>query len=214
MEIFDLLGTGFFAISGVFAVAERRLDWFGAVVVGCVTALGGGTMRGLVLGVTPVFWVEDQTYLLVAFGGSVAAIALIAVLARVERDGGRTVGPRGFGTAFQLLDAAGLALFAYVGAHIALEVGEDPALAVAMGVLTAVGGGVIRDVLSNHKPLVLHGEIYASAALVGALVYVVLDVPLSVPEFPSALAGMAVTFTLRVLGMYRGWSLPAVARGA
>jgi uncharacterized membrane protein YeiH len=122
METAEIAGTVVFAISGVIAVAERPLDWFGAIVVGVVTALGGGTIRGLILGATPVFWIEDQTFLWAAIAGAIAAIPLARALAHTSA--------RRFEESLQLADAAGLALFSIVGANIALELGFDGTIAV------------------------------------------------------------------------------------
>jgi uncharacterized membrane protein YeiH len=202
VEQAELAGTVVFAISGVLAVAERRLDLFGAMVVGVVTALGGGTVRGLVLGEIPVFWIEDQMFLAFAVAGAVVAIPVAMALER---------GPvRRLEEGVKLADAAGLALFTVVGADIAFDLGQDAAIALVAALITAVGGGVIRDLLAGRMPLVMRGEIYATAALAGAGVYLGLVELTGVPEGVSAAAGMVTTFGLRVAGMRRGWSLPVV----
>jgi uncharacterized membrane protein YeiH len=203
VEAAELAGTVVFAISGVIAVAGRPLDWFGAIVVGVVTALGGGTIRGLILGVTPVFWIEDQTFLLVAVLGAVAAIPLARALER---------GPaRIYEEGLQLADAAGLALFSVVGANIALDLGFDGAIAVLIGLITGVGGGVMRDLLAGRTPLVMRGEIYATAALAGSVVFVALDELTAVPEPISAALGGITILALRMLGIRREWSLPSLS---
>jgi len=195
----ELAGTVTFAISGVLAVSSSRLDWLGAVVVGVVTALGGGTIRDLLFGDTPVFWLNDLGFLLAATLGAVAAIPLAHRLAN---------GPvRRFDEALQLADAAGLALFVVLGAEVALELSFGPAAAVVAGIITGVGGGVIRDLLADRTPLILSGEIYATAAIAGALVFVVLG-ELAVSDPLPALAGALVVFGLRVAGIRRQWSLP------
>jgi uncharacterized membrane protein YeiH len=205
VEAAELAGTVVFAISGVIAVAERPLDWFGGIVVGVVTALGGGTIRGLILGVTPVFWIEDQTFLLAAVIGAVAAIPL----ARVLRDSSA----RAYDETLQLADAAGLALFSIVGANIALDLGFDGTIAVLAGLITGVGGGVMRDVLAGRTPLVMSGEIYATAALLGSVVFVGLDELTPVSEPVSAVIGGLAILGLRVMGIRRQWSLPPLTRG-
>jgi uncharacterized membrane protein YeiH len=204
MEGAEIAGTVVFAISGVIAVAERPLDWFGAIVVGVVTALGGGTIRGLILGSTPVFWIADQTFLWAAVAGAIVAIPLARVLGhgsarRVEES-------------LQLADAAGLALFSIVGADIALELGFDGAIAVLAGLITGVGGGVIRDVLAGRTPLVMSGEIYATAALAGSVLFVGLDEFTAINEPVSATAGGLAIFGLRMVGIRRQWSLPQLTR--
>lgn len=200
MEAAEIAGTVVFAVSGVIAVADRPLDWFGGVVVGVVTALGGGTIRGLILGVTPVFWIEDQTFLLAAVVAAVAAIPLVRVLERGSA--------RRFEESFQLADAAGLALFSIVGANVALDLGFDGGIAILSGLVTGVGGGVIRDVLAGRTPLVMSGEIYATAALAGVAVFVGLDELTGVSEPVSATLGGVVILGLRVAGIRRAWSLP------
>jgi uncharacterized membrane protein YeiH len=204
MEAAEVAGTVVFAVSGVIAVADRPLDWFGAVVVGVVTALGGGTIRGLILGVTPVFWIEDQTFLLAAVVAAVAAIPLVRLLERGSA--------RRFEESFELADAAGLALFSIVGADVALDLGYDGTVAVLAGLITGVGGGVIRDVLAGRTPLVMSGEIYATAALAGVAVFVGLDELTGVGEAASATLGGLVILGLRVIGIRRQWSLPPLSR--
>jgi len=197
-------GTVVFAVSGVFAVAGRGLDSFGGIVVGIVTAVGGGTVRDLVLGTSPVFWVKDDAYLLLAVAGALAGILLVRALG----DGSS----RRFDKGLQLADAAGLALFSVVGANVALEVGDAGPVAVVTGVLTGVGGGVVRDLLAGRTPLVMRGEIYATAALAGVVVFVCLDELTAVTEPISAAIGMAMILGLRGLGISRGWSLPPIER--
>ena len=188
-----------FAISGVFAVSSSRLDWLGAVVIGVVTALGGRTIRDLLLGDAPVFWLDDLTVLFAATMGAIVAIPLAHKMAR---------GPaRRFDEALQLADAAGLALFVVLGAEVALDLGFEPAAAVVSGVISGVGGGVIRDLLADRTPLILSGEIYATAAIGGALIFVALG-ELAINEPLPALAGALAVFGLRVLGIRRQWSLP------
>ena len=204
MDEAQFAGTVVFAVSGVFAVAGRGLDWFGGIVVGIVTAVGGGTVRDLVLGTSPVFWVKDDAYLLLAVAGALAGILLVRALG----DGSS----RRFDKGLQLADAAGLALFSVVGANVALEVGDAGPVAVVTGVLTGVGGGVVRDLLAGRTPLVMRGEIYATAALAGVVVFVCLDELTAVTEPISAAIGMAMILGLRGLGISRGWSLPPIER--
>jgi uncharacterized membrane protein YeiH len=202
VEAAELAGTVVFALSGVIAVASRPLDWFGAIVVGVVTALGGGTIRGLILGLTPVFWIEDQTFLWTAIAGAAVAIPAARVLAH----GSATR----FEESLELADAAGLALFSVVGANVALDHAFDGSIAVLAGLITGVGGGVMRDLFAGRTPLILRGEIYATAALAGCLVFVCLDQWTPVSEPISAIAGAAAITALRILGINREWSLPAL----
>jgi len=191
------------AVSGVIAVAGRPLDLFGGLVVGVVTALGGGTMRDLVLGIAPVFWVSNELYLVTAIAGAVVAIPLARTLVRGS--------VRRLEESLQLADAAGLSLFAIVGATVALDHGFGGMIAVVCGLLTGVGGGMIRDVLAGRTPLILRGEIYATAALAGATIFVVLAELTAAGEPVAAILGGLTTFTLRVVGIRRQWALPALA---
>lgn len=199
MEVAEIVGTVVFAISGVIAVAERRLDWFGAIVVGVMTAIGGGTMRGLIIGDTPVFWIEDQTYLLFALIGSAAAIPLVKVFGTSRFR---------FEESLQFADALGLALFSIVGASITLELGFDGSIAVVCGILTGVGGGVIRDLLAGQTPLIMRSDIYATAALAGTILFVLLYDTLGTSHWIASAVGMLTIFGLRMAGLRRDWELP------
>lgn len=188
------------------AVSGRSLDWFGGIVVGVVTAVGGGTMRGLILGVTPVFWIEDDVYLYAALAGALLGIPLAHLLA--------TRSARELEEGIRVVDAIGLALFAIVGADIALDLGFSPGVAVISAVLTGAGGGVIRDVISGRTPLILQGEVYATAAVAGAVVFVGLEELTGVPETLSGVLGGLVIVGLRLVGMLHDWRLPTVPSGA
>lgn len=201
VEVAELIGTVVFAISGVIAVAERRLDWFGAIVVGVVTAIGGGTMRGLILGDTPVFWIEDEKYLASAVMGSILAIPLVLRFGRNHRR---------FEESLQLADALGLALFAIVSADITLSLGFNGTTAVVCGILSGVGGGVIRDLLAGQTPLIMRSDIYATAALAGTTLYVLLVEMTGLTDWLAAAVGMVTIFGLRMAGLKRDWSLPTL----
>jgi|694.fasta_scaffold83817_4 uncharacterized membrane protein YeiH len=157
----SVIGTIAFALSGVMAAAEAEMDWLGAVVLAAVAAIGGGTVRDVLLGETPVFWVDDQWPLLAALG--TAAIALVMLQLRPSIDPRRT-------TLYVATDAIGLGAFVVVGTSVALDAGTSYFIAAVMGVITGVGGGVLRDVLARRTPIVLVGEIYAVAGLLGAAV--------------------------------------------
>lgn len=161
IDIIDYLGTFAFAISGIRHAASKRFDWFGAYVVGLVTAIGGGTTRDLFLGVTP-FWMVQPSYLIIT------GIALLFVISF-----GRWVVRLNY-TIF-LFDAIGLGLFTVVGIEKALTIGFEPWIAIMMGMITGSVGGVIRDVLINQVPLILRKDIYAMASIFGGIIYLVLD---------------------------------------
>ena len=202
MRTLELAGTVVFAVSGVLAVATARLDWFGAIVVGIVTAVGGGSTRDVILDATPVFWVENVAYLIAALAGALLAIPLARVLAKGPR--------RRFDEALQLADAAGLAIFVVTGAEITRDLGFDAWIAVVAAIITGVGGGVIRDVLADRTPLILTGEIYAVAALAGAVVYVLLAEATALADWLVVLLGAVTVVGLRAIGIRRQWSLPGL----
>ncbi|WP_432455293.1 trimeric intracellular cation channel family protein [Agarivorans sp. QJM3NY_29] len=159
----DLFGTAVFAISGVLIASRRRMDLFGALVLACVTAIGGGTIRDMALGASPVFWVENGLYLWVILAASLGAIVLLNNFPSPPR------------WLLPVADAIGMAVFMAIGANKALQMGAPMIVSVTMGVITACGGGMIRDVLANQVPLVLQREIYATACIVGGCVWAITE---------------------------------------
>ncbi len=200
IDVLNLLGVAVFAISGALAAGEKRLDLFGVVVLGVVVAIGGGTLRDLVLGNTPVSWVDNPETVAIAAAAALATVYLYDLLTR-------------WPNAMLVADAAGLAVFTVIGANTALALGFDSWVAILAGVLTGTAGGMIRDVLTARVPLILHSEIYATASLFGAVVYVLLA-----EIEPNAVAivtvPMIATFALRLAAVYRDWSLPTFSRGS
>ncbi|MCH8550291.1 MAG: trimeric intracellular cation channel family protein [Natronospirillum sp.] len=192
----DLAGVAVFAASGVLATRDRELDLLGVIVVATLTAIGGGTLRDLLLDRHPIFWIVDTTYLLVILGA--AATTLIYLRFRHAP-----------GFLFQVADALGLALFALSGASLTLAAGFSPLIAVLMGTMTGVTGGILRDVITAHVPLVLRREIYATAAIGGICAYLLL-LWLGAPESLAFLVGLALVVLLRLLGFYRGLHLPTL----
>lgn len=150
-------GTFAFAISGIRLAAGRQVDWFGAYLIGLATAIGGGTVRDLLLGVTP-FWMQDSTYVITT---GVALLASLVFRDRILK----------FGNTLFLFDAIGLGLFTIVGISKSLLAGLPVWVCIAMGAITGSVGGLIRDVLLNEVPLILRKDIYALASIAGGLVY-------------------------------------------
>ncbi len=181
-------------MAGALAAAPKRLDMFGAIAVGVVTALGGGTMRDAILG-TRSFWVEDPMWLLISVG---AATATFFVARRVRfREGLMLV-----------VDALGLAMFSTVGCQKALHLDLSYSVIVLMGVITGVAGGILRDLLCDEIPGVLkRGELYATAALMGCLAFVAL-IALGAREGVSALVGVAVALVARLAALRWSIKLP------
>jgi uncharacterized membrane protein YeiH len=190
----DWLGVIVFAVSGALVASRKQMDIVGFALLGTVTGIGGGTLRDLLLGQGPVFWVREPAYLIVC----VVVSGVVFVTAHIPQSRYRVL---------LWFDALGLALFAVTGAERALLVGSGPVVAVAMGVITATFGGIIRDVLGNESPVVLSREIYVTAALVGAGVFIVLSAFGLVRE--SALgAGLLAGLVVRGMALRWGWTLP------
>lgn len=192
-EYLDLLGTAVFAISGALAAGRKNMDWFGVVALANATAVGGGTLRDLVLDV-PVFWAVEPRYIVVA-----SVVALITI--PIARHGLR------IRRTLLLADACGLALFAVLGASKAMMLQESVLISVIMGVMSGVVGGVIRDVLSGDVPMILRGELYATAALSGAATYVAIEQLANAPKV-AALAGILIALTLRLIAIRFRLGLP------
>ncbi|MEW6186980.1 MAG: trimeric intracellular cation channel family protein [Thermodesulfobacteriota bacterium] len=194
MHLLDLFGTAVFAITGALAAGRKKMDIFGVVVLGCVTALGGGTLRDLILGCHPVFWISNTEYL------GIAAVTSIGIFisARYWK------WPQ---TLLLYADALGLAVFTVIGFQKGLEVTQTYSIGIVMGLATAVVGGIIRDLLSGEIPLILRREIYASASLSGALLLALMShLGLTDPEM-GFIAALVVLF-FRLIALHWNLSLP------
>lgn len=190
----DLIGTFVFGLSGGMLAVRRQLDLFGIIVLSVAAASAGGVIRDMAIGDTPVALLRDGRYL-----GIAVAAGLVAFLAHrsVER----------LNKPVMLLDALGLGVFAVSGSQKALMFGLGPVQACLLGVLTAVGGGVVRDLLVAEVPRVLREEVYAVAAILGAAVAVGGSL-LGLPPLVTAPAGVALTFFVRVLSVRLGLKIP------
>ena len=195
LYVFDLIGVAVFAISGALAAGRRRLDLIGVIVAATATAVGGGTIRDLLLGRRPIFWLADGRYILVIL---VAAIATMLYVrwARVP------------GAALGIADALGLALFSVTGAQVAERAGMPGIACVVLGSITGVAGGVIRDVLLAQVPQVLQrGSLYATAAIAGTSLYIAL-VRFGVERSIATFAGMGCVAALRLAAIWWELKLP------
>lgn len=190
----DLAGVAAFAVSGVLAARDRKLDLLGVIVVAAITAIGGGTLRDLLLNRHPIFWVTDSSYLMVII---VAALLTVAYV-RIRPAPGITL---------LLVDTFGLALFALSGAQLAEAAHCPPLIVVLMGTMTGVTGGILRDVITAQIPLILRREIYATAAIVGIAVYLVLSA-VGLPRSVAFGVGMIVVVLLRLAAMRWRLHLP------
>ena len=192
----DLFGVVVFALSGALMAGRYKLDPFGVVVLASVTAIGGGTIRDVILGAYPVFWVANPIYLWLIL---ITAILTIIIVREPKRI------PKRF---LLIADAFGLALFAVLGTAKALALGAPMPVAIVMGTLTGVAGGMIRDVLCNVIPMILRQEIYATAAMLGSCLYVIFDY-FSWPQNISLIVAITGALTLRLAAIYWQVSLPA-----
>lgn len=160
--LLDLCAVAVCAITATLEARRRELDWFGVVVIAVIAGIGGGTLRDILLGRLPVYWIHDPIYVVVGMAAATATFFL-----------GRHLRlPKNF---FLIPDAIGLALFTVIGTSIAMKLGTPWLIAALMGVITGVFGGVIRDILCNEIPLIFRTDIYATASLIGALLLIVLD---------------------------------------
>jgi uncharacterized membrane protein YeiH len=197
LHILQLLGVAVFAASGALAAVRKRMDVLGVIVLAIVTAIGGGTIRDLLLDRHPIFWIDEPSYLVVSMLGAVLTIVYV----RLRRP------PR---HSLAIADAMGLALFTILGAQIAEREMVDPIVAGLMGTMTGVAGGVIRDVLSAEVPLIFRkGELYATAAIAGAALYLVLE-GIGLQRQVAATLGMTSIAGLRLAAILWGLHLPVL----
>lgn len=190
----DLIGTFVFAISGVLAAIENKLDLFGATILGLVTAVGGGTLRDILIGSTPVGWMADNNYI----------ILILLTLPLCYFFQSKILGLR---KTFFLFDTIGIGLFTVIGVEKTLSLGLSPVIAMMMGVVSAVFGGVIRDILTNRVPLVFRKEVYAFACLTGAIVHYLLLTYLGNNDL-YVFISIAVVIVIRILAVTRKWNIP------
>lgn len=195
LQIIDFIGTFAFAISGIRLASAKRFDWFGAYVVGAATAIGGGTLRDVMLDV-PVFWMHDGIYLTCTGVALVWVILFRKNLVHMHNT-------------FFIFDAVGLALFTIVGIQKTLDCGLPIWVGVVMGTMTGAAGGVIRDVLINEVPLIFRKEIYAMACVVGGIVYGICDYSGCANTITLIACGTAV-FLTRVLAVKYQICLPTL----
>src|SRR5438093_1210574 len=191
---FDLGGTFVFALSGATAGVKHRLDLFGVLVLSFAAGNSGGIARDVMIGAAPPAAIGDWRYIAVSILAGLITFYWYRIINRLN-------------SPVLVFDAAGLALFAVSGASKALAFDAGPVGAMLLGMLTGIGGGIVRDVLVREIPTVLRTELYAVAALIGAAV-VVIGRMLHVPPFAAALAGAVLCFGLRFMAMRRGWQLP------
>jgi uncharacterized membrane protein YeiH len=194
LVVLDLVGIFVFAVTGALVAVRKELDVFAVLVLAGVAGLGGGFLRDVLIGAVPPAALADWRYLLVPAAAGLVTFFFHPSLGRAER-------------VINVLDAAGLALFCVTGALRAVAFGLGPVPAALMGMLTGIGGGMLRDVLTGRVPLVFRGELYATPALVGAAI-AVLGEQAGLRTAVVAVPAAAVCFLWRVVAMRRGWNAP------
>lgn len=192
--ILDLLGTMAFAVSGTSVAIQKRFDPFGVFIIAFVTAVGGGTLRDVLIGRTPVGWMQDLNYVYTTIA---ATILTIIIRNKINY----------FGKSLFLFDTIGLGIFTIIGTEIGIQQNLHPIVSVALGVMSATFGGVLRDLLCNKIPVIFHKEIYASACIVGAITFLVLtkfNVPVNINYIITSL----IVITIRLIAVKFKLSLP------
>ena len=195
---FDIAGTLAFAISGALAVQTEDHDLFSAMFTSFLTALGGGTLRDLLLGVHPLVWIGDVTFIYITVAGALLAFVFYHQLKKLQRT-------------LVLFDSLGISFFTLVGVEKALSLNFRPEVAIIMGVFSAVMGGVIRDTMTNVTPIIFKRTLYASACLIGGLLYVILD-KIGLDRTLNFTISFLVIFGLRQLSLKYHLGLPAFNR--
>lgn len=191
----DLSAVAVFAVTGALVASRKEMDIFGFALLATVTGIGGGTVRDVMLGQLPVFWVREPLYVEICL----AVAAIVYFTAHIPQSRYRTL---------LWLDAAGLALVSVAGAERGLDAGTGAFIAVVMGVITSVFGGIIRDVLGGESPVILRREIYVIPAIIGATLFVVLE-RRGLERASAMTAGAIACFMVRGLALHFAWSLPA-----
>ncbi len=191
----DIIGTMAFAMSGALTAMSKKLDPFGVFIIAFVTAVGGGTLRDVLIGRTPVGWMLDLQYVYVIFIGFVLAIIFRKKLDKLR-------------TSLFLFDAIGLGVFTLIGLEKGLEIGLHPVICVALGTMTACFGGVIRDILCNEIPVIFRREIYATLCIVGGVLFFVLRT-MNLENDVLYLLSSSIIISLRLMAVKFKWYLPA-----
>ena len=196
----DILGTVAFAISGVLVAMEKKLDLFGVLIIAFVTAVGGGTLRDLLIGNTPVVWMRESVYLFTILGTVVFAILFVNQLKYLRK------------TLF-LFDTIGIGLFTMVGIEKGLSVELMPVVCIILGTITASFGGVIRDILCNEIPVIFHKEIYATACILGGISYFLL-IRLPIDPQYAYIAAILIVIVVRLLAVKFHIALPGIYKAS
>ncbi len=182
------------AMTAALAAGRRNMDWFGVCLIACVTALGGGTIRDILLDHYPLVWVENPYLLLLVCGAALLTIPLARLVDRLKWP-------------FLLLDALGLVVFTVIGCNIGIEAGGHPIIVIVAGMVTGTAGGILRDVLCNDIPLIFQGELYATVSMITGIVYFA-GLGAGLPIDLMVIVSIALGFTLRTLALMLKWEMP------
>ncbi|MFT4805067.1 MAG: putative membrane protein YeiH [Psychroserpens sp.] len=195
-QVIDILGTIAFAISGVLVALDKKMDPFGVLIIAFVTAVGGGTLRDVMIGINPVSWMTNMTYVYVIFGSTVFAILLRNKINYLR-------------TSLFLFDTIGIGLYTVVGIEKGLVAGLHPIICIALGTMTACFGGVIRDILCNEIPVIFRKEVYATACILGGLTYFLLRLFMANTNLIFIIA-IIVVIVIRLIAVKFKVSLPSL----
>lgn len=195
-QIIDILGTIAFAISGVLVALNKKMDPFGVLIIAFVTAVGGGTLRDVMIGIEPVSWIKNMTYVYVIIGATVFAVVLRNKINYLR-------------TSLFLFDTIGIGLYTVVGIETGLKAGLHPLICIALGTMTACFGGVIRDILCNEIPVIFRKEIYATACIIGGLTYFLLRKFMADTNLIFVIA-IIVVIVIRLIAVKFKISLPSL----
>ncbi|WP_040279799.1 trimeric intracellular cation channel family protein [Psychroserpens damuponensis] len=198
-QIIDILGTVAFAISGVLVALDKKMDSFGVLIIAFVTAVGGGTLRDVMIGIEPVSWMRNMTYVYVIVGTTVFTILLRKKINYLR-------------TSLFLFDSIGIGLYTVVGIETGLIAGLHPIICIALGTMTACFGGVIRDILCNEIPVIFRKEIYATACIIGGLTYFLLRKFMADTNLIFIIA-LIVVIVIRLIAVKFKISLPSLYKG-
>ena len=194
ISLIDILGTFSFAVAGAFAAMDKKLDPFGVLIISFATAIGGGTVRDILIGDLPVAWLNNATAIWVILAGALTAIFFGSYLKKLDK-------------MLFLFDAMGLGLFTIIGIQKGMAHGFSTGICVMLGTVTGCFGGVLRDVLLNNVPLIFQKEIYASASIIGGAIFFLL-LGLSISDNLDYTISILIVFFIRVLAVRYNWSLP------
>lgn len=197
VDIVEILGTMAFAVSGTLAAIEKRLDIFGIFTISFVTSIGGGTIRDLLIGATPVAWLQNLDTFYVIFISTVLAIVFRKYLEVLR-------------SSLFLFDTIGIGLFTLIGIHKGIDFGLHPIICILLGTISACFGGVVRDILCNEIPVIFRKEIYATACLMGGVVFFILYY-CNVNDDVASISTATFIILIRLLAVIKKWSLPQIS---